>query len=40
MHTIGGMILSSKMSNLVHNGFDSTDTFMQVSVLIGTVGYH
>ncbi|KAL8293114.1 hypothetical protein RQP46_000808 [Phenoliferia psychrophenolica] len=33
VHTIGGMVLSSKMANLAHNGFDENQTFMQFSTL-------
>ncbi|KAL8276789.1 hypothetical protein RQP46_010794 [Phenoliferia psychrophenolica] len=33
VHSVGGMVLSSKMANLAHTGFSDKDTFMQFSTL-------
>lgn len=33
VHTVGGMVLSSKMSNTFHNGFTKGDILLQFSTL-------
>ncbi|KAI5476199.1 hypothetical protein MNV49_007961 [Pseudohyphozyma bogoriensis] len=37
VHSVGGMILSSKMANMVHNGFGPQDALLQFSTLVHTM---
>lgn len=33
IHSVGGMVMSSKMTNLLHNGYKAGDCLLQVTTL-------